>query len=1007
MTSAERLINRIREFNNHVQPRATPEAHELAQQFCEACASLNERLGKCRDFLRQGMRSEAVQEARSAPSVFELAETLAFGEREKWRALCSELELAHTPEIDLETVERLKQECDQEQLLEPLLQEFRRLVHTGDRDRKIRVLRRIREHDPENPAWIENLTPLEEEELEDLQERAERAMAAEDAPEVARITNALSAPWRAVEPPAETVEKIEAWLRQRRQREAAVEAEQLIETMSDNLEQRDLQGVGTALSAWQRLRKMPDFAPSPEMVETVGKAEQWHETENQSIRREQEFEQTLESLKAQLLRPYPDPEELAGLWQRLRRFNRPLPDDLRQRVETALHEYRQAREREQSRRRKLILGAAVAAVACLLALGWLGLRQRQIARAERRITSLQQQERHQELLDYLATLEQEKTWLFRRSDGGVYRRQAKEIIRAEEEREQAFAQLRQHLQTIAADGYTAPPEEIRTLLAEAREVAADPPETAALEGWESGWNRWRQEQQTLREREFEQSLDTIEARLRTIQRSTFESAQRQRESAELQEQYREVAISARNLAPPVQERLNRLGEEIEQLRSELARQEREQAERQRQYTQLRRRLTQATDRLEDWQTAIAELLDQFPESETAADLQAAAVQTTIARDALALTSFRLPRLPTDEAAIARIEERRARLPAGRDSVWHRPLETTLAHPAIQRRLRQHLEELPKVSFYNLQQIRLREKGEDSWQTYYIADFFHQRRVEGEDGPATRYWGNVYGLTAQAMTAQAEFISVTSETHEVEFAERDAENLIPAAKYIRVLLMQLPADQSLLEHLLEALAELKARDDLAMIPRAEIMRILGNAVADGALPTTPATEAYRDLFAGINLEIPWHNRENQVVIATENRIAETIAALPDPLAAAARLSFSRRLLLASLNREVQFVGLLWPEEETRQLQPRLAPPELELLWLLQAQPGGGYSFYEVARDPEGGWNLPATLRLASGQPLFAPADHRPATELLRELDPPDDLSGLSWPDSWPRNRRQLP
>ena len=66
MTSADRLVGSIREFVNGFEQEATPVAHEMAQQFCDLCHSLNERLAKCQEFLRRGMRSEAVQEACKA-----------------------------------------------------------------------------------------------------------------------------------------------------------------------------------------------------------------------------------------------------------------------------------------------------------------------------------------------------------------------------------------------------------------------------------------------------------------------------------------------------------------------------------------------------------------------------------------------------------------------------------------------------------------------------------------------------------------------------------------------------------------------------------------------------------------------------------------------------------------------------------------------------------------------------------------------------------------------------
>ena len=189
MTPAERLVTHIREFVNGFDQEATPEAHEMSMQFSDICQSLNSRLARCGDFLRKGMRSEAVQEALSQPSVFELAETLDFEEAKHWQNLCLDLGMVPAVEINLETIELLKTECTKEQLLEPLLREFRRLVHTGCRDERIHILRRLRSHDEDNPVWRENLEPL----IAEVQ-RNWNLLSADDAAEISRYIQPLGRP---------------------------------------------------------------------------------------------------------------------------------------------------------------------------------------------------------------------------------------------------------------------------------------------------------------------------------------------------------------------------------------------------------------------------------------------------------------------------------------------------------------------------------------------------------------------------------------------------------------------------------------------------------------------------------------------------------------------------------------------------------------------------------------------------------------------------------------------
>jgi len=180
MIPEQQLIQNIVELLDNGQLERNPVLEEFAEQYAELCQDIVTRLQRCSEYLDRGMRSEAVHEATTAPSLLELVPVVRFPELRKWGNLVTDLGLAAFPQIPMDIVERLRKECATEEGLAPLLKEYRRLVYQGDRGNSIRVLRELRQRDPDNPSWPQNLRPLEEATLPGTLHEADEALAAQD-----------------------------------------------------------------------------------------------------------------------------------------------------------------------------------------------------------------------------------------------------------------------------------------------------------------------------------------------------------------------------------------------------------------------------------------------------------------------------------------------------------------------------------------------------------------------------------------------------------------------------------------------------------------------------------------------------------------------------------------------------------------------------------------------------------------------------------------------------------
>lgn len=1009
MTTAERLINRISEIINGPQRESTPEIHELASQLQETCHSLNERLFNIRNFLRKGMRSEAVREAQAPPSVFELAETLNFKDWKKWQEFCLEKELPSPSELDLDTVKSLKTECDKEQLLEPLLQEFRRLVHTGNRDQKINILRQLRKQDTENPIWEENLIPLEEDQIEDLQEQAQAAIGEDDETTVKYLLQELTHPDRIAKPSSETISQCENFLQKKREKRIAEEGEKTSRKLQEKLTAGDYSGLTQALKSWQQLENTPGFKASPEQLEIANRVRKEITAENERNHQAEEVEKYRSQLQAQLESSEPDPDVIEEAWQRLESLDEKSAADLKRPVQEQLQQIRE--KAASQRRRQSFKKQAIAAVIIIfiLAAGWFGYRFLSIQHAERKMSNLWQEEKYGELSDYLNKLEK-KPAVFNKANAKNYQDKLREYFQNEEERKSNLEKLLEELQKIQQAGY--PIEErgrIKSLLSEANELAVTDKEQEKVENHESDWEEHRSRRRAQLDRQLtRQEIVPIRERLEEIQETNvLSTAGKVEGTGNLLEQVRQTIETTEGASDEKLQELFNLRQEIEEAKTE--------------YENLLRKkqamvevLRKSDGQIDQWKNALADYLNEFPDTALRSQIEQASTQAEWARDGKALANFRLPETPLTENEVSRIQEQIFPLPAGEESVWHESLVKITARPESLELARNRVEELHRLDFYNFKKIRIRKHGEEAWKTYYTPGTIHKRTERTEEESVTHYWGKVYGMHPESGQRKTEHFNVTDKTHEIEYSERSEENRMALAKHIDLLLLQVPEDEALIEYLLNTFEKLLEEDDFPLIPKAKAMEIIGQALAEGALISSPGIETYQEAFRGINLDLPWYNHKNPAVLATEERIRNRLKETAPPSRTIEEFHFHRKLWQRSLNRGLKPVGILWPENRLKnenirdKLRPMFFNSRYSTLWAIQENyEGSAYLFYELEIGSEGYIEKSGNPDLAAGQLIFAPADNLSSKKTLQMIEPPAELKTINWPTCWPLNKRELP
>lgn len=375
-----RRIGLILERGGAPQAGGIPRA---AARYAEFCAEANRRLAECAQSLRQGQSADALREAERFPRLLDLIVALDFPGLDAWRDRCRQEGWPEPEPLDAAALDELNEVYATQMPLEGTAAAFREAVHRGDDREAVRCLRVLAERDPANSAWRDQLPEFERERLEQIR----ASLKAIDAASAARpgadpvflggqaaaleaLRAELRGPWSdaaaAQELLAETVER----LRDRRRRLALHEAEALAESIGRAHAAGDWAALGGLLERYETLREGGFLQPGERIAAIVNQARQAWEPQERRRRQEAEFAALVGDIREELFERLEPGPRLTDLADSLRkRFpDRPLPEDLENRLPHALEllAHRAARQRLF---RTLRVCAAVAAGIALFAAG--------------------------------------------------------------------------------------------------------------------------------------------------------------------------------------------------------------------------------------------------------------------------------------------------------------------------------------------------------------------------------------------------------------------------------------------------------------------------------------------------------------------------------------------------------------------------------------------------------------------------------------------------------------
>ncbi len=365
MSDFRRLVNDLQSMLYSVSAPSPALMQRLASEYDEVCGQANDRLRRCGELLRRGLRSEAIQLCEIEPNLLDLVATLDFPEIPQYMDLCARYELPGPPQLLLETAAELNSAYAEELPLASLLQNHRLLaLDRAPLTLRIRTLRSIAKLDPGNPAWEADLRSYEQARYLEIERERAQADRAADLNTLAALRDELiTTDWLAPLPPSLKSQVTDSYKRHLRAR-AAQELEALSAELGAAHSEFDYERIRELREPWERAIRVAEVPADAPWMQAATSALAWFEQEEILAEGAERQRRAVAALAAELEHPNASERSLQTLHHEVDWQGDDIPADLRER-----YEQRIAAIKRSKRRAGVVKVCAVSAVAVLLGVG--------------------------------------------------------------------------------------------------------------------------------------------------------------------------------------------------------------------------------------------------------------------------------------------------------------------------------------------------------------------------------------------------------------------------------------------------------------------------------------------------------------------------------------------------------------------------------------------------------------------------------------------------------------
>jgi hypothetical protein len=358
MVDYHQIADQIRAFVESSDQTPGSVLENMASAYAHACGEVNQRLSRCHRLLQQGLRSEAIQLARSQPPLLDAVAALDFPERAAWDELARIHGLASAPRLAVDHAQALQEAQGLEDPLHYLLQKHRRLaLARAPIKSRLRVMRKLALHDANNPIWSADVRVFEQERFRELEVAATQAAHSDDLATVSQLLAEVNQQKWLELPPKSLIRGLRKAEARLRRQEARATITELDSRLNVAFAGRDPIAGRLARRDWLKAIAGGSLGPDDPIWERVGPALKWLEEQDRLAVEDRAHDDAVRALAAAVDQPSQFvPAELERLARAVLQLGRGMPAALQERY----LERRLAAEARQTRRRWAV-GIAVAA----------------------------------------------------------------------------------------------------------------------------------------------------------------------------------------------------------------------------------------------------------------------------------------------------------------------------------------------------------------------------------------------------------------------------------------------------------------------------------------------------------------------------------------------------------------------------------------------------------------------------------------------------------------------
>ncbi len=360
----QRIVDEVRFRLQSGDCELNDELKRLAGEYAGLCHVVNMRLRRCGDFLKQGLRAEAIQLADADPNLLDSYATIDFPERADWDGIVSMYQLPAAEPLLSDVAQDLNEAYSLQQPLEKLLDRHRLLaLCRGPLVQRLSVVRKLADADPGSRFWEEDVREFEEARCNEIEGEARAAAAANDEAALASLMSEVSSGVWLRPPPASIVQLLKKLMMH-------VLADQLQAAFAS----RNLDRARTLRDQWNEL--VPRSSAAANGVSgNVAAALKWLAAEDSKSQALQSQYAKLEALERLLAEPDASLDELEQARKELIKSRRDIPEPLSSRLSARIRLLRQQAVSGRRRTLAAVVSGAALTVALFAFFVWANVRQ--------------------------------------------------------------------------------------------------------------------------------------------------------------------------------------------------------------------------------------------------------------------------------------------------------------------------------------------------------------------------------------------------------------------------------------------------------------------------------------------------------------------------------------------------------------------------------------------------------------------------------------------------------